>query len=76
MPDLTDGNLTAVCLVGLVGAVRDAVTLWVDLGDAGGGAALEVSAAVRQWKTWRRHEAAVGSSCPGDARIHGGDVTR
>lgn len=46
--DLTDGNLTAVCLVGLVGAVRDAVTLWVDLGDAGGGAALEVSAAVRR----------------------------
>lgn len=39
-------TLTTVGLVGLVGAVLDTVTLWVDLGDAGGGAALEVSTAV------------------------------
>lgn len=43
-------SLTAVGLVGLVGAVLDAVTLRVDLGDAGGGVALEVSTAVGRWE--------------------------
>lgn len=46
-------KLTAVLLVGPVGAVWDAVTLWVDLLDAGGGTTLEVSGAVDRWKTGR-----------------------
>lgn len=42
-------TLTTVGFVGLVGTVWDAVTFWVDLVDAGGGAALEVSTAVHNW---------------------------
>lgn len=43
---LYTSSLTAVLFVGLVGAVRDAITLWIDLADTGGGATLEVSTAV------------------------------
>lgn len=47
-------KLTTVLLVGPVGAVWDAVTLRVNLADAGGGAALKVSIAVQDWKKrWR-----------------------
>lgn len=44
-------NLTAVMFIGLVGAVLNPVTLWVDLTDAGGGATLEVSTAAQCCKT-------------------------
>lgn len=44
-------KLTTVHLVSLVGAVWDAVTLWVDLADAGGGATLEVPSAIEGWST-------------------------
>lgn len=67
--ELAGGSLTAVGLVGLVGTVLDAVTLRVDLGDAGGGAALEVSTAVGRWKVWRRQRAAGGQKCKSDAPV-------
>lgn len=49
-------KLTAVLLVGTVGAVWDAITLWVDLLDAGGGTTLEVFGAVYRWKTGSCHD--------------------